>query len=360
MSESTPTPNDLGLPKLKELMDKNFWTRPEGAWGKGILLLLGVVLAAGVVISAPAILAYILAVLTVTTSIVYHAIFLAAVYFVTTNKMLTRLAGIAFRSFVRGIAQWFVDMNPVAVARDLIARSKERLEKANEALKRYKTKMVNLMQTVKVFQKKFEQQQAAAQQLLRQGEKDLATGKAESAEHTKQRIDNLTKAYQKMEMVCRVLDTMLKKAKLKVTLTEENFEDQITEFLAMKDVTTATAEVKAAVQGSATDQELAGMAAAKMALDIANAVVEIDDLVSVSSELFSDVDSEQAVFSERAMAKIEQWEKQSQSNVLGPGEKQAIIDLAHDPNETYDTTTASHDQTNVNSGQQFDVNKLFR
>lgn len=360
MSESnTPTATDLGLPRLKELMDKNFWQRPEGGFGKGILVLLGLATAAGVVITLPAILTYLLFVVSTLTQIFVHAGILFVAYKLLTTKMLTRLVGIAYRSFVRSIAQFFVDMNPVAVARDLITRSKERLDKANEALKRYKVKMGNLIKVIVAFQTKLEQQEAASKSLLRQGEKELAQGKAEGAERTRQRIANLTKASQKMEMVCRVLDTMLKKARLKVTSTEENFEDQITEYTAMKDVTTATAEVRAAVQGSAVDQDLANMAAARMALDIANAVVEIDDLVSVSHDLFEDVDSEQAVFNERAMAKIEQWEKQTHSNVLAPGEKQAIIDIAHDPDQTYDLTV--HDSnTAANSGEKFNVNALFR
>lgn len=351
--------NDLGLPQLKQLMDKNFWSRPEGKLGKFVLVVAGLALAAGFFWSLPAVLAYLLFVLQTSTQIVLHLGFLGLVYALVTSSKVRILAGAMFRAAVRKVTSIFVSMAPVAVARDYIAQSRKHLERANQAVKNFKAKMGNHMEVVAKFRRALEEQEALAKSFIRKKQFEEAEVAQKRAEKTRGRIKRLEDIYTKMEMLGRALETMLRKAKIKIDTTADELEDQITMYNVALDAKHAITEVKEGVGATgSTRKEMADMAAAKMALEVAETVVEIDDMIQLSEELFGGVDAEEAVLSERAMKRFQQWEKESYSSVLAPGEKAVLMQDALDPAKPYDINSGD---ISVGAGQnkKFNVNDFF-
>jgi hypothetical protein len=332
---SQPSAQDIGLPKLKDLMDRDFWSRPEGRWAKVTLALLGAAFLVVGVFSLPAILAYILFVLQTTTQIILNLAFIAGAYFVLTSSLVHAM----FRATIRKIRGIFVNMAPVAIARDYIAYSRKKLASGMEAAKRFKAKMGNHMLIIRKFKANLESQEALAKSLLSGKHKDLEAAEEaqKRAERIRRRIQALEAIYSKMETLARALDTILKKAKLKVDSAEAELEDQITMFNVALDAKSAMADVKEAIgANNSTRKEMADMAAARMALEVAEVVVEIDEMIQLSEDLFSGVDAEEAVMSERAKKRFAQWEQESYSSVLAPGEKASIIQDALDTNKPYD------------------------
>lgn len=357
MSEPNLSATDLGLTKLNDWMDKKFWTRPEGRVGKIFIAVLVLALAAGVITSLPAILSYILFVLQTTTQIVLHLGFLGTAWLVLTSKKVHTLIGAMFRTGIRKLTNVFVSMAPVAVARDIIKTSWSNIEKAAEAIKQFKVQMALILQEVANFSKRLEEQEAGAKILIRKGKREQAEGFQSAAEKTRMRLSNLKTMYQKMEIVCRTLEQMYAKAKIKLKNAEVDLEDQIRMRTTMMEGQKAIRKLKSAVLGSSSQNEMFDMAVTQIALDVANAVVEIDEFVSMGAELFESVDLEEAKFGERAIKQIEEWEKQSRSSVLGPGEKQALISAAYDPKQPYDLEQGQPKPIPVNS--KFSVEDFF-
>lgn len=348
---------ELGLPQLKNLMDKNFWTRPEGRFGKIILLLAGAGLLAGLVVWTGPFWVYFLFVIQTIERILFHLGLIGLAAFLALNSRVQALVGALFRAAIRKATSILVDMAPVAVARDFIAYSRKKLASGQEAGKRFKAKMGAHLQVVNKFKATFEQQEALAKTYIKKKQFEEAQAAQIRAERTRKRIKALEDMYAKMETLARALDVILKKAKLKVDNTEAELEDQITMFNVALDAKYAMADVKEAIGATgSTRKEMADMAAARMALEVAEVVVEIDDMIQLSEDLFSGVDAEEAVLSERALKRFQQWEKELQSSVLAPGEKASIIQDAFDPSKPYDLK----EETTGNVQQKkFNVNDFF-
>lgn len=354
-----PTAQDIGLPQLKQLMDKNFWNRPEGKAGRAILLVGGLLLAAGLVVSLPAILTYLLFVLQTTTQIILHLAFIGAAYVLATNRWVRALAGSVFRAAVRSAVSIFVNMAPVAVARDFISFSRKKLASANEAAKRFKAKMGVQKQGIERFKITWEQQEALAKSYFRKKMLEEAQGAQVRAEGAQKRMKGRQAWYAKMESLARALDVGLKKAKIKVDNIEAELNDQIAEYELAMDARSSMADFKEAIGATgSTRKEMADMAAAHMALEVAGVVMEIDDMVNLSEELFSGVDAEQAVLSERTLKKFQQWEQEANSSVLAPGEKAAILSDALDESKPYDLNEGVITGEVVNQ-KKFSANDFF-
>lgn len=355
-----PSAQDIGLPQLKQLVDKNFWSRPEGKIGRIALAIGGVLLLGGLIVSLPAILTYLLFIVQTSTQILLHLGFLAATYAVVTNRWIRALAGSMFRSAVRSAVSIFVNMAPVAVARDFIAYSRKKLASGQEAAKRFKAKMGTHMQVVGKFRATLEEYEALAKSYNRKKQFEEAQAAQVRAERTRKRLKALEEIYAKMETLARALDTILKKAKLKVDNTEAELEDQITMFTVAMDAKYAMADVKEAIGATgSTRKEMADMAAARMAIEVAEVVVEIDEMIQLSEDLFSGVDAQEAVISERAMKRFQQWEQESQSSVFAPGEKAALLQDAYDTSKPYDINVEAAPVAEITQGKKFNANDFF-
>lgn len=358
-NEPNLTASDLGLTKLSSWMDSNFWTRKEGKVAKAVLVGIALAVATGVVISAPAILTYILVVIQTITSIALHVGGLVTSYILLTNKRIRTLAGSMFRAGIRKLTSIFVDMAPVAVARDIIATSWKNIEKAKEAINKFKVQMGLFVKEIANFSEKLEEQEAGAKLYLKRGERERAELMQSAAEKTRQRRDSLQIMSQKMEVVCRTLEQMYGKANIRLKNAEDELEDQIRTRQMLMDGQRAIGNLKAAIMGSSSQNEMFDMAVTKIALDVANAAVEIDDFVTMGAELFESVDLEEAKFGERAIRQIEKWEQDSRSSVLGPGEKRALIDASHNPSQPYDLGHVSAQANQTIPNQKFDPNDFF-
>ncbi len=336
MSDTTPTANELGISQFKELLDKNFWTRPEGTFGKYLLVGLGLVLVAGAVISLPAILAYLLFVVSTMTSILWHGAILVGAYVFLTNKTITTMIGIAYRSFIRKLAKAFVNMDPVSVTRDLIRKAYVRIEKAAEAIHDFRVTMVEIKKTLDQMLADIAKKEAGARLYLKNKNLEGAQTLQKGAERIRASYNRLSEFFKNMEFMCRIAEQMKAKTTLKVKATEENLELQIVEYESSMKMKNAIRNLKAAIQPNQVEQDMFNDGVAKMALEVTQAVVEFDDFITLGQEALADVDLNEATFNEKAMAQIQKYAKEGDSSVLGPGEIQQIHEIAHDPNQAYD------------------------
>ncbi len=325
-----------GLPQLKQLMDKSFWTRPEGGVGRWALraMLLVALLAVGYNLGP--ILDYILHITETTLQIIWNVGLVGLIAYLATNERVHALVGAGFRAAMRSITGFFVDLAPVAVARDYIQHSKQELAKAQKAVATFRARMGVVIEALKTFVKKLADTELLAKNLEKQNKHEEAVAMQIKAERTRKRVESLQEMRNKMETLLRALDKMLLKAGLKIKNTEDEFEDQIKMYEVSLDAREAIAAVKAGVGvAGTTREEMKNMAAAKMALEISRAVVEIDDTIRLGDEIFGDVDDQEAILTQKALDRFETWQKES-GNILGPGEKALIAEAASNPNVAYD------------------------
>ena len=253
----------------------------------------------------------------------------------------------------------------MALARYCIARSKERLANAEAAATRFKAKMLAFFKVIKDFEAKLRQQEALARKLGRSQdpeERNDAVVKQSLAERTRARIKKLSGMYVNLETAARALDTGIKKVRRKIEMTEENVEDDITVYEVMTEAREAKREAIAAISSTSAEAELLGMSRVKMAAEIANSVVELEELVDIVNK-FDDVDAEEAVFNEAAVVRLQQniqeWEKRSESSVFAPGEKTALAQAAADPNQAYDLEKTPTVTPAANRTARFNAKDFF-
>ena len=357
MSDSTPTANELGLSGFKDLLDKNFWNRPEGKVGRYLLLGLCGLAVIGTVINILPILTYLAAVAATTTTIIWFVVKIAIAYVLLTNKSLTTLIGTAYRSLIRFVLKGFVDMAPVAVTRDLIRKAYVRIETAAGAIKDFKITMGEIKRTLDGLQAEIGKKEAGARSQLKAKNFDGSQVLQKGAERLRASYERLNKFYQNMEFMCRIAEQMKAKATLKIKGTEENLELQITEYEASVKMKRAVTNLRAAIKPDQVEQDMFNDGVAKMAMEVTQAVVEFDDFITLGQEALADVDLDEATFNEKAAAQIQKWAAESGSSILGPGEIQQIHDVAHDSSQAYDINSPIPSVQEIR--KQFNPNDFF-
>jgi phage shock protein A len=320
------------MAEFQQPKPKSFWERPEGITG-GVFLV-GILGAA----------AYFL--LPILSTIVWQGVNLAIglgvlgglIYLVLDPKV-RNLVWYMYKSVMRTITGWFVQIDPIGILKSYIDDLKDSLGKMNGQIGNLKGQMYKLSETIKTNQREMQNNLGLASKAKETGRDGIMVLKARKAGRLQESNMKLEDLYKRMEVLYRVLVKMYENSEIML----EDLQDQVSvkeqEYKAIKASHSAMRSAQAILSGNSDKKYMYDMALEAMANDVGQKVGEMERFMDMSKNFMDSIDLQNGVFEEEGLAMLEKWEKEGVSTLLG-GEKQQIISNANSAGNTLDLNAA--------------------
>lgn len=327
-------------PSISSYLDKNFWNRGEGIFGKILIWGGGIGLAVGAAMGLVPVLTWLKIVaglmLATTVNLVLTGAIIFVVVYALSDPKFRGLFGFAYRTMIRKLWAVAVDMSPKAILDDIVDGLRQNFKRLESNVKTFRAKVKATQERIRANEEAMKHALQLAQQAKKQGKNSDSILHAREAERYRSFNQKLNAFFVKMEVILRVLSKMKEGAEFSLKDTESRVKMELMEHAALMDVSMAVDEAMKIIKGDAHKNELFNMAMEKLANEKAAALSEMEDFMETSERFFSSVDLEKAIADENAMNLLEEWEKKVDSMILGPGVKQGILNAAADPNDVVD------------------------
>ncbi len=311
--------------ELQKTVDRSFWEKPEGKTG---ILFAALAVGAGSY-GLYRILPFIISLLENTV----HATLLAGVLVVLTspiwNSKVRLLTSYFFRSAMRAITGFFVEIDPIGILKNYI----EDLKKNQLNMER---QIANLKGSITRVQSLIEKNQADASHALRiaqaaKQEQNKAAlvlnsrkaGRLDKSNFTLQAMLNkMHSLYKMLNKMKEVSDIMVQDMESEVTIKEQ----ERAALLASYGAFTSAMKI---LKGDPDSKALYDQAMEHLADDYARKVGEIENFMEVSEGFIASVDLDNLVFEQEALEKLEQLERRSDQLLLGSDLVPSQVDSVH-------------------------------
>ena len=300
---------------------KSFWSRPEGKLG--MPLMIGLVGVGGFFLykALPTIIALMQNTLT--------AIGLGLAIF----AILSVLMNNRFRSTVwylyKGLMRWFtgivIELNPIAILESYVEDIEAKIIKMEEQLTGLKGQIgkINIKLTKNRDEWKMEMERAT--QAKKMG-KD-----AEVALHTRQAgrlegyITNIDALYKKMEVLYKVLDKMKYYSEIMVKDTKMTVEIKKEEREAITASHSVMKSAMSIINGNEDKKIIFDQAMEFVVDDIGFKVGEMERMLEASTSFINSVDLDNAVYEERGVKMLEDFDKKGMDAIFGSKKEQGSL-----------------------------------
>ena len=317
--------------EVKDFKPKSFWERPEGTTG---LFVLAAMIAGG----AFFLYTYAARLAELAQDTFYLGgmlISLAMIIYVILDPKMRNLIGFAYKSVMRYITSIFVNMDPIGVLKSYIASLEASLVKMDKQINQLRGQMHKLKELIVTNQKDIQTNLRDATK-ARDSEKEaqmiLKTRKAGRLQESNVRLDDL---YKRMESLYRIL-TKMRDASY---IMSEDLKDQIfvkeTERKAIMASHSAMNSAMSILKGDPDKRVMFDMALEAIANDVSSKVGEMEQFMSMSDKIMKGIDLQNGIFEEDGLKMLDEWEKKSQSLLLGTATKDELV-LKNKAEETLD------------------------
>jgi len=140
------------LPTITEPTKKSFWSRPEGKVG----LIINAAIAAALFYGWGVIVPFVLAALTSTLHLVVVATALFSLLWVLFDGNFRRFAWYLYKSGIRKLTSWFVDLDPIGILKSYIEKLKGKKEELEASVGEIKGQRIELTRSLKKNQEAYE------------------------------------------------------------------------------------------------------------------------------------------------------------------------------------------------------------
>ena len=292
---------------------KSFWQRPEGKLGMPVLIgLLGL---GGFFLykALPTIIELMQNTLT--------AIGLGVGIF----AILTILMNDRFRNTVwymyKGLMRWFtgmvIELNPIAILESYVEDIKEKIVKMEKQLTDLKGQIgkINIKLTKSRADWKLEMDRARAAE--KQGKSAEVTLHTRQAGRLEGYINNMDALYKKMEVLYKVLDKMKYYSEIMVKDTEMTVEIKKEEREAITKSHSVMKSAMSIIKGNDDKKVIFDQAMEFVVDDIGFKVGEMERMLEASTDFINSVDLDNAVYEERGMQMLEEFDKKGMDAIFG-------------------------------------------
>ena len=313
---------------LNDIKTKSFWARPEGT--TGMLALAGT--GAALFFALPALLAFmagLIALLGQTIAVVALCLLLGALLYVITNKKVQTLVSYMFKSAMRKLTGWFVEIDPIGIMksyiedlrgkREIMLNSKEKLQGQivvlSKQIEKNTNEYNNAMATVKVAKDKG---MTAA----------LTVNSRQAGRLEKMNSESLGPLLLQMKMHLRALD---KYYEVTGTVIDDLNNEVKTQQIQRDMITSSYSAMSAAkkiLRGGTNQKELFDQAMEYVVDDYGMKMGEIDSFIESSKGFVEGLDLQNGVYEEAALEKLKAWENKADSILLGSGKQQLLEQAA--------------------------------
>jgi hypothetical protein len=315
--------SEIEMPGMQQV--KSFWQRKEGKTGMFFL----VALIGAVLYGAYYLLPIINKILQDAVQTAIYGGALAVILLILTNKKVHNLIGMSFRLIMRNITSWFVTIDPIGILKECLAKLDENMETFNKQLGIVKGVMVGLRRKIEKYLSEYKNYMDLANEAQKKNNAKAASSNAMFAQRRKDAAERLGKFHRKLEAIYRILSKMYENCGIIRDQTKDNIEMNEDEWESTKAAYKATRSAMSVINGNADDRALKEQALEFMAHDTDQKLGEMERFLEVSKGVLDGIDLQNDVYSEKGLKALEEWEKTSDSWVLGD-QKKALLDAAAD------------------------------
>ena len=317
--------------EIKEFKPKSFWERPEGTLG--LFILAAMIVGGGILLYT--FLPNLILLAQNTLYLSGMLITLSMIIYMILDPKMRNLVGFAYKSIMRTITGIFVNLDPIGVLKSYIDHLDSSLSKMDKQINQLRGQMHKLKELIITNQKEIQSHLRDATK-ARDAEKEtqmiLKTRKAGRLQESNVRLDDL---YKRMESLYRIL-TKMRDASF---IMSEDLKDQIfvkeTERKAILASHSAMNSAMSILKGDPDKRVMFDMALEAIANDVSSKVGEMEQFMSMSDKIMKGIDLQNGVFEEEGLKMLDEWEKKSQSLLLGSATKEELV-LKNKADDTLD------------------------
>ncbi len=308
--------------EMKEFKPKSFWKRPEGmtgmifagagAIGLGYLLTVYVV---------PALIGGLLSILQLTVLVMA----LAAIVYMVLDPKMRNLVSYGYKSIMRWITGWFVQLDPIGVLQSYVEDLKGNLRKMNKQIGILRGQMHKLAETIKNNQRQISSNLAMASKAKEREKQSIMILKSRKAGRLKESNVKLEDLYKKMEVLYRVLTKMHENSEILLEDIVDQVEVKKQERNAIRASHSAMKSAMNIISGNSDKRYMFDMALEAIADDVGNKIGEMERFMDLSSNFMDSVDLQNGIFEEEGMKMLEKWEKEGVSLLLGESKQEIVL-----------------------------------
>ena len=318
-----------------ELKKKSFWERPEGttgmfAIGAGVLAL---ALSADFLISLFGKMITIMG-QAITLGILGAVAF--AIIMILSNSKFQLLCSYGFKSVMRAVTGWFVEIDPIGIMRNYISESKKKREAMSDSI-------AKLRGQIRLCEKNIKDNETSYNASIMQfkvAKEQQKTAAATLAGRQMERMEKMNKEYlipiqSQMTNHLRALNKYYEATEIIILDMEQEVDAQQKLREMMKASHNAMSLAKKIMQGG-EERELYDMALESSVADFGMKLGEIENFMENSRGFIESLDIQNGVADSKAIERLREWESNSESAVLGNQKRQM---LEHQPTSGYVSPT---------------------
>ncbi len=310
---------------------KSFWKRPEGVTGLLFLVAIFAVLGFVVVNFGAAILSFI----STTIGLVVAGLIVAGLLYMVLDPRMRNLVFYMYKSVMRAITGMFVQIDPIGILKTYVEELQGNLRKMNKQISQLRAQMHKLKEQIVNNERDIRSNLKIAGKAKETNKRNVMILKSRRAGRLKDSNMKLEELYKKMEVLYRVLTKMYENSQI----LAEDITDQVAvkeqERKAIHASHGAMNSAMSVIQGDPDQRAMFDMAMENITEDVANKVGEMERFMEVSANFMDSVDLQNGVFEEEGLNMLEQWEKESNSLLLGE-EKSTLLLQANNDSEVLD------------------------
>lgn len=310
---------------------KSFWKKPEGV--TGLIFLAGLAIGGGVLLfSIIPILA------TLLSNVVYLSVFLlviAAVAYVILDPKMRNLVWYMYKSLMRTITGFFVQLDPIAILKSYVDELKGNLRKMNKQISKLRGQMHKLKEIIVNNEKDIRDNIALASKAKENNKRDVMILKSRKAGRLKESNMRLDELYKKMEVMYRVLSRMYENSAILMEDVQDQVKVKEQERKAIHASHGAMKSARSIISGDPDQRAMFDAAMEAVADDVAGKVGEMERFMEMSSSFMDSIDLQNGIFEEEGLKMLEEWEKKGASLILGD-EKDTLLLQANNDEDVLD------------------------
>jgi len=307
---------------------KTFWQRPEGT--TGMLTIAGA--AVGLYFASPALIAFadrMTNLIGSTMMMVTYGVALFILLNIVFNPRVQLLVRYGFKSAMRWITKWFVEIDPIGIMKNYIEDLNSKRATMAESRDKLKGQIRVLERQIQSNSVDYENSMAKAQVANRQGNASqfkIAANNAGRME--KLNKESLVPLLTQLQLHLRALDKYYE-----VTGTViEDLRNEVKARQIERDMIlashTAMKAAKAILSGGSDAKELFDQAMEFVVEDFGMKMGEIDSFIENSKGFVEGLDMQNGVYEAEALKKLQAWEAKADSILLGSGKAQLLENTA--------------------------------
>jgi len=343
------------LPEVpSDFTPKSFWEKKEGTTG----MVVGVGLIGGLLFGLYHILPFIISLLANTITAVALGVVLFIMVWVLMDRRFWNLLWYGYKSLMRMITSLWATLDPIGILKNYVSNLRDNAEEMSKQVSNLRGQMRQLKDLIDSNIRERENAIRMAGRAKKEAQEKVFVLKARKAGRLGESNMTLQNLYNRMEVLYRVLMKMYETSLMLIEDLQDEVDVKSRERAAIMASYSAYKHALNIINGEKDKREIFDMAMEYLSEDYSRKVGEIEHFVSMSQSFIESVDLQNGIYEEDAMKMLEEWEKKSDSIMLG-GEKQQLIAHAMDPDMEVDLDQPLPVREKVKIGKEADFGKFF-